>query len=1160
MSKGNLHFLENKGQMEDLQRKPVNELLFKASGSGVDMYITTWGLSYVFTKTEKQVKPQLDNSTSLPDRSAHNRESKQILYDRADMELVGADIKKENIVREYENEDLTDYYLSHCPQGIRNVHSYERITVKNIYPGIDWVLYQKNQESGFGKCEAFINSNGDKGKDANNKDLKNEQGLKYDFVVHPGADPSQIKLRYKWTDKPSLQKDGSIKISTPMGDIVEGIPVSYGQNKERNIITRYVIHGNEIGFILDNYPKDEQLTIDPELTWATYYGGNIDSEPSSINSDGIHVWVIVAISNFGFPTMNSGGTAYFQANYLPGGDFLILEFGTTCGQPIWASYYSGGYANVVNSYSIFSDQVNVWVTGITGAGFPTQAATGGPGVYNQATLAAGATTNAFILQFNCTTNARIWATYYGGSGIDVGNSISSDGVNVWVTGKAGAGFPTQAAIGAGPGVYNQATLAAGATTNAFILQFNCTTHAREWATYYGGSGGDVGNSISTDGVNVWVTGTAGAGFPTQAAISGAPGVYNQAALAVGGTTNAFILQFNCTTNERIWATYYGGSGGNGDQGNSISSDGANVWVTGQTSSANFPIQAGGGYNQPALGGTKNLFILQFDCASSERKWATYYGGSGLDNGMSIQSDGTNVWLCGASTSADFPTMKPSCGFFQGSLAGGSQEVFILQFNTSGVRQWATFYGIDLEDDWSIISSDGVNVFITGDAAEMNTYPIRNITGAYFEGTNTLGGGGPGENTFIGKFKILCPSPPVLSAAGGNSICPGGSVTLTASGADSYSWSPSAGLSSTSGSPVSASPSSNTTYTVMGISNIGCGSTDTATATITVTISPLPPLSVTSGPPLTCNTSSAALTGLSAGNTMVWNGGVLVNAPNPATVTTAGIYTVIATDVADGCTAATTDTVNAVPLPTVTVLKASNTCKGETNGAITLSSSGIGDTYGWSDWGTGLMVTGLTATNLDTGEYTVTVKDIYGCTATTAVSITLLPDPVVTAGTNATITEGEQVQLMASGGAIYLWTPSGSLNNAGIDNPIATPDQTTKYLVTVTDASGCSAIDSVLITVIGCEASRVFIPTAFSPNGDGKNDVLYVRGALCATQFHLQLFDRWGEQVFETTDPAAGWNGTCHGKAMETAVFVYYVRATLSNGESIDRKGNITLLR
>lgn len=89
---------------------------------------------------------------------------------------------------------------------------------------------------------------------------------------------------------------------------------------------------------------------------------------------------------------------------------------------------------------------------------------------------------------------------------------------------------------------------------------------------------------------------------------------------------------------------------------------------------------------------------------------------------------------------------------------------------------------------------------------------------------------------------------------------------------------------------------------------------------------------------------------------------------------------------------------------------------------------------------------------------------------------------------------------------------------------------------------------------------IFVPTAFSPNGDGENDVFYVRGNDCLAQMSIKIFDRWGELVFQTTNPGAGWNGVYNGKLEDSAVFVYYLTATLTTGKSITSKGNVTLLR
>ena len=145
-----LKFVENKGQMTDMQGKTDSSLLFKASSAGVDMYVTTSGISYVFIQLEKHKKAgQLGGkfgTHTLADESITGK------YCRADMNLLGANIKKENIEREYESIDRTDYYLGGiCPDGILNVHNYQQITVKDIYPGIDWVIYTASAAKTQGK-------------------------------------------------------------------------------------------------------------------------------------------------------------------------------------------------------------------------------------------------------------------------------------------------------------------------------------------------------------------------------------------------------------------------------------------------------------------------------------------------------------------------------------------------------------------------------------------------------------------------------------------------------------------------------------------------------------------------------------------------------------------------------------------------------------------------------------------------------------------------------------------------------------------------------------------------------------------------------------------------------------------------------------------------
>jgi gliding motility-associated-like protein len=120
--------------------------------------------------------------------------------------------------------------------------------------------------------------------------------------------------------------------------------------------------------------------------------------------------------------------------------------------------------------------------------------------------------------------------------------------------------------------------------------------------------------------------------------------------------------------------------------------------------------------------------------------------------------------------------------------------------------------------------------------------------------------------------------------------------------------------------------------------------------------------------------------------------------------------------------------------------------------------------------------------------------------------------------------------------------------------------TKPYRVLITDENGCTASDSVMIKIISSCEEDLFVPNLFTPNNDGKNDVLYVRGNGVQAIETFRVFDRWGNLVFETDDMTKGWDGSYKGSMLNDGVFVYYVKGACSDGAAIDKKGNVTLLR
>jgi len=174
------------------------------------------------------------------------------------------------------------------------------------------------------------------------------------------------------------------------------------------------------------------------------------------------------------------------------------------------------------------------------------------------------------------------------------------------------------------------------------------------------------------------------------------------------------------------------------------------------------------------------------------------------------------------------------------------------------------------------------------------------------------------------------------------------------------------------------------------------------------------------------------------------------------------------------------------------------------------------------------------------------------------TVTVHPTPIVNAGSNVTITLGNNTVLNATGSSgSYSWTPPTWLSCPTCPSTTSTPEETITYTVIVVDSNGCSASDQV--TVFIEFENVIWVPNIFSPNGDGSNDILYVRGKGVA-DLNFFVYDRWGEKVFETTSLDIGWDGKFRGKDMNKAVFVYYLEATFIDGSKVTKKGDVTLIR
>ena len=226
------------------------------------------------------------------------------------------------------------------------------------------------------------------------------------------------------------------------------------------------------------------------------------------------------------------------------------------------------------------------------------------------------------------------------------------------------------------------------------------------------------------------------------------------------------------------------------------------------------------------------------------------------------------------------------------------------------------------------------------------------------------------------------------------------------------------------------------------------------------------------------------------------------------------------------------------------------------------------TYSWKpdpSITSGLNGSSITANPQDTVTYEVVVSNAEGCSKTLTLTVDVVPFNVdVVATSNPyTIDLGKTSQLNVTTGTgyTYKWDPSVSLDKDNVFNPIAKPTETTIYTAAVTSPEGCTGSDTTIVNIIipECAEPFLFIPNAFTPNGDGHNDVLFVRGNTI-DEMELIIYNRWGQQVFRSTSQGFGWDGNFNGSLANPDVYGYYLNILCTGGETFTKKGNITLLR
>ncbi|HEU4718486.1 MAG TPA: gliding motility-associated C-terminal domain-containing protein [Bacteroidia bacterium] len=1074
-----------------------------------------------------------------------------------------------------------NYFLGNDPaKWAPEVHLYDEMDYNELYPSVGVHLYSR------------------------------DGNLEYDFKVDEDGDPSVIRINYAGADKVSLN-DGNLVIHTSLGDVTEQRPYAYQviDGRETAVRCRYVLHGTVASFEFpDGYDHAWPLVIDPTLVCSTFSGSTSDNwgytatydAQGDIYSGGIGTAIGYPTTAGAFQTTfgggGSGGNAYpfdiTLTKYNPSGTALLF------------STYLGGSDNEQPQSIVVDSNDELCVIGRTySSNFPVTA-----GAYD---VSYNGNADIIVTKFNSTGTALVGSTFVGGSGDDGVNitanfytwmslkyNYGDDGRSDIITDNAGNCYiasSTQSANFPVTGGAYQSSFGGG-TQDGCVFKLNSNLTSMTWSTFLGGSGDDAVYSIQLDGTNsVYVSGgTSSSNFPTT------PGTLHTT--FQGGTADGFISHLDPSGVAMLQSTFIGTNGY--DQAYFIQLDNSsNVYVYGQTAGA-YPVSAGV-YSNPNSG----QFIHKMNASLSSTFYSTVFGsGTGTPNispSAFLVDTCENVYAAGwggqcipygsTGTTVGLPVTSNA---FQSTTDGCDFYFFVLKKNA--ISLWyATYFGGNLGSDEHV--DGGTSRFdkrgviyqsVCAGCGGSQNFPTT--PGAWSTTNNSFNC----NNAVIKMDFQLVNLSAVAVASPSDSICLGTTMSFANNsiGAQDYEWNFGDGSpadTSTAPSHQYTTPGSYT-VTLIAIDSLGCNTSDTTQIYVTVLPVPVvdlgpdttfcgtPNLTLDAGNPgaqytwntgatsQTINVNSAGTYWVTAGNgvcsdkdtitvsvftppdlggdtTLCEGNPVTLDAGNPGStyawstgaatqtisVNSSGTYSVTVTS--GTCQLSDSIIVNFVAVPQVDLGPDLSLCPGQT---ATLNAGNPGDTYLWSNNSIEDSITVSAG-----GTYYVTVWN-SGCSASDSVNVQAIAP--FDLGPDVNLCDNAGIHLVSEnlGGASYLWstgdtTFSIEVNEAGT------------YWVNISTGN-CMLTDTIDV-IGGFGPSTVYVPNCFTPNHDGKNDIFYAEG-VDIISFHMMIFDRWGEMIFESYDMGQGWDGTYKGDKVPNDVYVVVIDFTTQcSGENTVRK-------
>lgn len=710
-----LSFEANKGQTH-------GEVKFLSRGAGYSLYLTPTEAVLVLVRPNPDAK---SGSRNPLERSDPKPQSKRVALR---MRLVGASLAPHLSGRE-ELPGKANYFIGRDPANWHtNVPTYAKVEDQSVYPGIDVVYYG------------------------------NQRQLEHDFVVTPGADPAKILLSFQGAENIELDARGDLVLQTAAGEVQLKKPVIYQEidGTRREIDGAYALKSaNRVGFVVAAYDRTRPLIIDPVLAYSTYLGGSGTNANSTWTADeglGIAVdaagdaYVTGSTLSVDFPTTSGA----FETALIAGPDgycAFVTKFNPTGTALVYSTYLCGGF-DVGTSIAVDAAGC-AYVTGYTASiAFPTTA-----GAF-QTTPPNTSQSNwdAFVTKLNPTGSALVYSTYLGGSKNDQAYGIALDSAgNAYVTGwTISVDFPTtlgafQPVLGGPPATgINVADYSAVGGPDAFVTKLNPSGSALVYSTYLGGIKTDVGYAIAVDASgNAYVTGKTGGSLVSEqygACLQAVECNFNNfpttpsafqpmfAAAPINWpyvTYDVFVTKLNASGSALIYSTYLGGSGTDAGLGIAIDSS-LNAYVTGSTTSTDFPTTAGTFQPTPSNGGGYPFsFVTKLDATGSTLVYSTYLGGgTELDgNGIAVDAAG-EAYVTGvvAPDTHGFQNL-PMVNAIQ-STPNSSSTIFVVKFNSTGTALiYSTYFGgSQAGDRGNGIALDPTgNAYVTGSTMS-NDFP------------------------------------------------------------------------------------------------------------------------------------------------------------------------------------------------------------------------------------------------------------------------------------------------------------------------------------------------------------------------------------------------------------------------------------------------------